>query len=147
MNVCIPTIESTGLQDTVAGHFGSAPYFTVVNTENRSVRVIDNADTEHGHGGCAPAEKLLAEGISAVACGGMGRRALARLNEAGIRVFLSGAETPEGAVEQILSGTAEECTGENACAGSHGHGNGHGHGPGHGHAHEHEHGAGHGHAH
>ena len=121
MNICIPTAGAGGLNDTVYGHFGSAPYFTVVDTGNNTVSVIDNTNKEHGHGNCAPSADLVERGIDAVACGGMGRRALARLTEAGIRVFLTRAVTPAAAVQEIADGVAEECTSENACAGHHGH--------------------------
>ena len=122
MNICIPTAGPSGLNDTVYGHFGSAPYLTIIDTDTEAISVIDNSNKEHGHGSCAPAAELVERGVDAVACGGMGRRALARLNEAGIRVFISGAATPAEAMQQILTGNAEECGAEQACAGHHDHG-------------------------
>jgi len=126
MNICIPTAGPSGLNDTVYGHFGSAPYLTIIDTDTEAITVIDNSNKEHGHGNCAPAADLVERGVHAVACGGMGRRALARLNEAGIRVFLSGAATPAQAVQEIVTGGAQECGVEHACAGHHGAG-GHDH--------------------
>jgi predicted Fe-Mo cluster-binding NifX family protein len=119
MTLCIPTNGPLGLNDTVYGHFGSAPYFTVVDTDTNEITIIDNTDKQHGHGNCAPAEDLLARGVDAVAAGGMGRRALARFNAAGIRVFLTRAATPAEAVSEVVRGAAEECTPESACAGHH----------------------------
>ncbi|MFP4374141.1 MAG: NifB/NifX family molybdenum-iron cluster-binding protein [Spirochaetaceae bacterium] len=120
MNICIPTAGPSGLNDSVYGHFGSAPYFTIVDTDTHAVSVIDNSRKEHGHGNCAPSGELIERGVDAVVCGGMGRRALARFNEAGIRVFLSGAATPADAVQEVVAGIARECTTEEACAGHHG---------------------------
>lgn len=131
MTICIPTAGASGLNDTVYGHFGSAPYFTIIDADTEAVSVIDNSNREHGHGNCAPSAELVERGVHAVACGGMGRRALARLNEAGIRVFLSGAATPAEAVREILTGSTQECGVEHACAGHHG---------SHGHDHHHDHG-------
>ncbi|NBF41600.1 MAG: hypothetical protein GVY14_14425 [Spirochaetes bacterium] len=128
MNICIPTAGHSGLNDTVYGHFGSAPYLTIIDTESEAISVIDNSNKEHGHGNCAPAAELVGRGVHAVACGGMGRRALARLNEAGIRVFLSGAATPAEAVQEIVTGSAQECGIEHACAGHHGSDDHHDHG-------------------
>ncbi len=126
MNICIPTAGPSGLNDTVYGHFGSAPYLTIIDTDSEAISVIDNSNKEHGHGNCAPSAELVERGVHAVACGGMGRRALARLNEAGIRVFLSGAATPAEAVQEIVTGSAQECGAEHACAGHQGAG-GHDH--------------------
>jgi len=137
MNICVPTAGPSGLNDTVYGHFGSAPYFTIIDTETEAISVIDNSNKEHEHGNCAPSDDLVERGVDAVVCGGMGRRALARLNEAGIRVFLSDAATPAHAVHEIATGTARECSAEQACAGHHGGGN---HGAGHDHDHHHGHG-------
>jgi len=120
MTICIPTAGPAGLTDTVYGHFGSAPYFTIVDTDSNHVSVVDRGSHEHEHGTCAPAADLIDGRVNAVACGGMGRKALARLTDAGIRVFLTRGSTPAAAVEEILTGVAEECTEEHACGG-HGH--------------------------
>jgi predicted Fe-Mo cluster-binding NifX family protein len=138
MKICIPTEGSSGLNDTVYGHFGHSPYLTVVDTERDEVSVSENRTGHNGHGSCTPAEELVARGVEAVATGGMGRRALSRLNENGIRVFVTTARTPAEAVRDIVSGAAEECTPEAACAGRHGGQGGHGGEHGHGH---HHHGA------
>lgn len=121
MNICIPTAGPSGLNDTLYGHFGSAPYFTIIDTDTEAISVVDNSNKEHGHGNCAPSAELVQRGVHAVACGGMGRRALARLNEAGIRVFLSGAATPAEAVQEIVTWNVQECSAEQACAGHHRH--------------------------
>lgn len=131
MNICIPTAGPSGLNDTVYGHFGSAPYLTIIETDTEAISVVDNSNKEHGHGNCAPSAELVERGVDAVACGGMGRRALARLNEAGIRVFLSGAATPAEAVREIVTGNAQECSADQACAGHH---------DSHDHDHHHDHG-------
>jgi predicted Fe-Mo cluster-binding NifX family protein len=93
---------------------------TVVDSESNELSVVDNRNKQHGHGTCAPAAELTQHRVDAVACGGMGRRALSRLNEAGIRVFLTNARTPAEAVKEITEGSAQECTPDTACAGHHG---------------------------
>ena len=52
MKLCIPTETNEGKSATVYGHFGSAPYFTIVDTEKDTVEVIDNANQHHAHGMC-----------------------------------------------------------------------------------------------
>lgn len=137
MNICIPTAGPSGLNDTVFGHFGSAPYFTIIDTGTEAISVVDNSNKEHGRGNCAPSADLVERGVDAVACGGMGRRALARLNEAGIRVYLSGATTPAEAVQEVMTGAAQECSADQACAGHHDHGHHQDHDHHHGHGHRH----------
>ena len=50
MKICIPTTDNNGLESRAHGHFGSAPYFAVVDTETGAVRVEANAGQRHRHG-------------------------------------------------------------------------------------------------
>ena len=43
MKICIPTETNQGNTAQVYGHFGSAPYFTIYDTEAKSLEVVDNA--------------------------------------------------------------------------------------------------------
>lgn len=42
MLACIPTEGSTGLDDVVCDHFGSAPCFTLYDSETEEVTVLEN---------------------------------------------------------------------------------------------------------
>jgi predicted Fe-Mo cluster-binding NifX family protein len=42
MLACIPTNGSAGLEDTVFDHFGSAPFFTLFDSETGEVTVLEN---------------------------------------------------------------------------------------------------------
>ncbi len=35
MKVCIPTSDDLGLKSAISGHFGGAPFFLIVDTDNR----------------------------------------------------------------------------------------------------------------
>ena len=71
MKICIPTRDERGLQAELSGHFGSAPFFTVVDTDSWECEVIPSGG--HGHGGsCAPTELIGSRKIDAVVCRGMG---------------------------------------------------------------------------
>lgn len=50
MLACIPTEDDTGLEARICGHFGSAPFFTLVDTESRAIRIVSNGNTHHAHG-------------------------------------------------------------------------------------------------
>lgn len=121
MKVCIPTQTNIGKQAQVHDHFGSAPYFTIYDVDQDICEIVDNSDRHHSHGACHPLGVLDGKGINAVVCSDMGRRAIERLNEGGIRAYRASETTVEDIVSQYRTGDLEEITAENACAhhGSH----------------------------
>jgi predicted Fe-Mo cluster-binding NifX family protein len=140
MKICVPTENDKGLDSTVYGHFGSAPFFAVTDTETDHVEVITNRERRHRHGECSPAERIGSRGIEAVVCGGMGKRAFQSLAGAGIDVFLSDAETVREAVSAVRDNKVRRLTAESACGGrghqhhgQHGSQDHHGHHGSHGH--------------
>jgi predicted Fe-Mo cluster-binding NifX family protein len=128
MKLCIPTEDSAGLDARVYEHFGSAPFFTVVDTDTEDIELVNNRDLAHPHGACNPVSSIESRAIDAVVCGGLGKRALARLQQAGFKVYLSQAGTVRDVVAEQRGGTLREATIEEACGG-HAHGHGQGHGP------------------
>jgi predicted Fe-Mo cluster-binding NifX family protein len=40
MRLCIPTIDDAGLDAQLSAHFGSAPYYTIVDTESEAFEVV-----------------------------------------------------------------------------------------------------------
>lgn len=128
MKLCIPTEDSAGLDARVYEHFGSAPFFTVVDTDTDKVELLSNQNLAHQHGHCNPVETIESQAIDAAVCGGLGKRALARLQQAGFKVYLSQARTVRDVVAEQRDGSLREATIEEACGG-HAHGHGQGHGP------------------
>jgi predicted Fe-Mo cluster-binding NifX family protein len=137
VNVCIPTLDDTGLTGKPSDHFGSAPYFTFVDTENGNLEVVRNGGEHHVHGACQPLRYLAKRPVDAILCRGLGRRAFARLRTEGIQVFV----TLEKDVSETLKALHEDrlrlLTSEEACHG-HGGGGGHGHSGGHGRGRRHQ---------
>ncbi len=115
MRICIPTETDLGKTAKVSGHFGSAPCFTVFDTETDAVEVIGNLDAHHAHGMCHPMGTLVDKGIDLVVCGGMGAGAIQKLNEAGIRVFRTVPGTVEEIIAQYRESRLAEMTPEDAC--------------------------------
>ena len=116
MKVCIPTETNEGKNAKVYGHFGSAPYFTIVDTEKDSVEVIGNANQHHSHGMCQPMNALMGKSIDAVVTGGMGGRAVMKLNEGGIKAYRAIPGSVTEIINQYVKGGLEEITIQNACA-------------------------------
>jgi ArsR family transcriptional regulator len=119
MKVCIPTETNEGLKARVYGHFGSAPFFTLVDLEGKSVEVIDNGNQAHAHGQCHPIASLQGREVEAVITGGMGLRAVQMFHDAGIKVFRAETGTVEDVVQEIAGARLKEITLDDAC-GHHG---------------------------
>ncbi len=116
MRICIPTETKDGKNAQVYGHFGSAPYFTIYDTDKDAVEIIDNSNQEHAHGMCNPLGSLTGKKIDAVVSGGMGMRAVQKINEGGIKAYRAVAGTVADIAAQFKKGGLEEITVDNACA-------------------------------
>ncbi len=127
MKLCIPSTNEAGLDARVSPHFGSAPWFTLVEAETGVVTALENAHARHEHGQCQPTAGLEGQGIGAVVCRGLGGRALARLEAAGMMVFATDAFTVRAAVDAFRESRLVRMTPAQACQG-HGHDHGHDHG-------------------
>jgi predicted Fe-Mo cluster-binding NifX family protein len=117
MRLCIPTDSNRGLDAAISGHFGSAPYFTLVESDTGSVEVVSNRHAHHAPGTCEAARGLPAHGVGAVVCLGLGRRALDGLRQIGIEVFVTEAGYARAALEAFRSGCVMALSSEEACRG------------------------------
>jgi predicted Fe-Mo cluster-binding NifX family protein len=117
MRICIPTHGDEGLGAEVAGHLGRAPFLTLVDTESGALDVIANAP--HQGGQCRPAAPLEGRGVDAIVCLGVGRRALATLETAGIRVLTTRASRVDEVLLALRAGAVREMSARDACAGHH----------------------------
>ncbi|MFH1688326.1 MAG: NifB/NifX family molybdenum-iron cluster-binding protein [bacterium] len=101
MLVCIPSQGKAGLDDQVSEHFGSSPYFSLYDTTTDELTVLENRNAHHSHGTCHPMNQLAGQHIDAVACSGMGRRAIEALSVEGIKVYQSRPGTVAEVVEAM----------------------------------------------
>jgi predicted Fe-Mo cluster-binding NifX family protein len=115
MKICIPTETQEGKQAKVYGHFGSAPYFTIYDTEKNTVEIIKNDNEHHSHGMCQPMSALTGKNIDAVVCGGMGARAVQKLSEGGVETYRAVPGTVADIVGQFSKGSLEVITVDNSC--------------------------------
>ena len=155
MNICIPSQDDRGLESEVHDHFGSAPWFTIVNTENDQAKPVRNPSCHQSVGSCHHIDMLRAKNVAVVVSSGMGRRAWSSLSEAGITVLAAPAWGVKEIMAAVKEGDAPPLALESACSGGHEHHDGHGHGhglgrglgQGRGHGHGHGHGCSHDHGH
>lgn len=87
MKVAFPSTQDQGLTSAVFSHFGSAPFFIIVDTADDSHVSIGNCDLHHQHGQCQPLAALGGKAVDAVVVGGIGQGALNRLRGAGVDVY------------------------------------------------------------
>jgi len=119
MKICIPTESGEGKTASVFGHFGSAPYFTIYDTDTLALEIVENGNSHHEHGACNPVAALQGRAVDVVVTGGMGARAVMMLNAQGIKVFRAVSGTVATIIGNFSSQELEELTVNNACA-SHG---------------------------
>ena len=115
MKICIPTETNEGKSAKVYDHFGSAPYFTIYDTEKDDYETIDTSNQHHIHGTCNPIDALNGKGIDAVVCNGMGKRAVQKLNDAGIRAYIASGANVREVIDKYQANELEEMTMDNAC--------------------------------
>ena len=99
MKMCLPISKNEGLNSPVCEHFGSAPFFMVVDTDTLDHKAITNTNQHHAHGMCQPLKALGGREVDAVAVGGIGMGALMKLQAQGVRVF----RVTEGTVGDNIS--------------------------------------------
>ena len=127
MKVCIPTMDDRGREGMPSDHFGSAPFFTFVDTETGEYEPIRNGGAGHVHGSCQPLKFLGTRPVDAVIVRGLGRRAFSRLADAGVEVFVTLEANAGETIAAFKDGRLKRLTSDEAC---HGHdGGGRGHGP------------------
>ncbi len=101
MKICFPTETLEGMNSIVFAHFGSAPGFVIVDTENLTVEEIRNGDLHHDHGMCQPLKALGGRPVDAVAVAGIGMGALMKLQAQGIAVYRAGQGTVRENIDLI----------------------------------------------
>ncbi|MEG0855981.1 MAG: NifB/NifX family molybdenum-iron cluster-binding protein [Terrisporobacter sp.] len=115
MKVCIPVSENKGIGSKPYNHFGSAPLFLIVDSENEELRTINNGDLDHDHGKCQPLKALEGQMVDVVLVRGIGAGAIVKLNSMGTKVF----KAMEGDIAENLNLLKEnklmEFTVENGC--------------------------------
>jgi predicted Fe-Mo cluster-binding NifX family protein len=137
MKLCIPTDSDLGMDARVASHFGTAPFFTMVDLGTDEVRPIRNPSCGHHPGECHHVDILQAHHVQVLCCAGIGRHALEGVERAGIRVLAPTQSTVREIAEAIRRGEVEPMTIANVCS-SHGDAEG-GHHCRHRHRHQHQH--------
>ncbi|MBU0970599.1 MAG: diguanylate cyclase [Proteobacteria bacterium] len=117
MKICFPVESDNGLESEIFGHFGSAPFFVVFDTTDKTPYTINNQDLGHVHGMCNPLKALNGKRVDAIVVGGIGGGAIHKLNEMGIAVYKALSGTIQENIGFFEQKQLSEMTLDHACGG------------------------------
>jgi predicted Fe-Mo cluster-binding NifX family protein len=120
MKVGFAVAVNEGLESTVYDHFGSAPAFLIIDTDQQQVGAVDNSNAEHSHGNCNPMAKLGGTQIDALVVGGIGAGAIMKLNMMGVKIYRAGAPKVRENIDLLLGSKLQEITANDSCGGHQG---------------------------
>ena len=126
MKVVFPSNSQLGLTGSVYNHFGSAPFFVLVDTETDDYEVMVNLDKDHSHGNCQPLKAMGSATVDVVVVGGIGDGALKKLVNSGLDVFRAVEGTVQTNLKLLKEKKLEKFTSKLTCM-AHGSGGGCGH--------------------
>ena len=115
MRICIPIQTDDGMSAMVNGHFGTAPYFLIYDSDADAFEVIANAEEHHNHGRCSPMNIVKAQNVDTLVCVGMGVRAVQQLHIAGLKVYKVEMMSAEDAIGKLTDGVLKEISIDDAC--------------------------------
>lgn len=119
MKIAFPTQKNIGIDSSVHSHFGSAPFFVVVDSDTGETETINNHDLNHTHGKCQPLAALGGKTVEAIATGGIGAGALQKLIAADVTAYRAIEGTVSENLALIKTGKLPEFSMEQTCAGHH----------------------------
>jgi predicted Fe-Mo cluster-binding NifX family protein len=117
VRLCIPIVRDEGLDSVISSHFGSAPFFMLVDTAAGTRAALANANVHHEHGRCNPLGLLSSEQLDGVVVRGIGHNALSRLRQAGLDVLRTDRETVGEALAAFEDGWLRPVLATHACGG------------------------------
>ena len=121
MKLCLPVTENNGIKSPVSEHFGSAPFFMIVDTDTLECTAITNTNSEHAHGMCQPLSVLSAYQFDGIVVGGIGTGALNKLRASNIKVFKTSQNNITETIKAYKENNLTEMTPETACTHHNGH--------------------------
>ena len=119
MKLLIPSESDKGLESIRSGHFGHAPYFTLVelNDQNEVISVESIKNIDHDVAGCGGViDFAISLGIDGVLAAGMGMRPLMRFTQQGVTVYADRTQPIVGeALKLFTEGNVGIMVPESAC--------------------------------
>jgi len=119
--IAIPVQKDAGLNSTVSAHFGKSRGFIVVDSNGENYHYLDTQSARQPHE-CAPIRALVQQGSRVLLCHSMGRGALSRSHEAGLRIHQTNSgRTITDTLENFRAGKCPDFPNSALCSHAHHH--------------------------
>jgi predicted Fe-Mo cluster-binding NifX family protein len=113
VKIIVPTADESGLNAQLAEHFGRAPYFAVVELDEKgevaSLKTMPN-EGEHAGGSGLTHDNILELQPNAIIVYGMGPRGLTGFQSAGVAVLRANANTVKEVIAAYKDDRLQELT-------------------------------------
>lgn len=114
----VPVVNDGGLDARVSGHFGRAPGFMTLWSDGSGATFHDSRSSRQASE-CAPVSMLSAEKVVCVAAKSMGKGALHRCHQAGLRIYQTQAASVRELLVEIRDGVLIDFPDEALCGHAH----------------------------
>jgi predicted Fe-Mo cluster-binding NifX family protein len=109
MLIAVTSLQNTGLESPVASHFGHAPFFTLLDIDEKfnimEVKVLENQMTGENHKPGMVPKMLMNQGVNMLITGALGQRAFEMFNSNNIAVVPNAMDiTVKTAYDEYLAG-------------------------------------------
>ena len=119
MRVAFPVTENRGMDSELNEHFGRAPDYLVVETDTEEAVSLSGGLPGHGSRGATAVDILTGAGVDALVLKGIGRRAVSRFEDLGIKLYYSRPGSVGENLKALKKGELEEVDYDSACGGKH----------------------------
>uniref|UniRef100_Q3AR31 Dinitrogenase iron-molybdenum cofactor biosynthesis domain-containing protein n=1 Tax=Chlorobium chlorochromatii (strain CaD3) TaxID=340177 RepID=Q3AR31_CHLCH len=117
-NILVPLTTANGRQSIVSEHFGSAPYFAVVESESGKCSIIENGGCHHPQGECSHGDVFAQHQATVLLCKGIGGRAASRVEASGVAIYVvPQANSLDEALQLLQNGSLQQFAAGDACRG------------------------------
>lgn len=106
MKIAIPSESSTGFDSIRSGHFGHAPYFTLVTyTDDMDIENVESIqNVDHDAVGCGGVIDFVSSlNVDGILTAGMGVPPFTRFTNQGVKVYSDTTEPNVGKVAQMFA--------------------------------------------
>jgi predicted Fe-Mo cluster-binding NifX family protein len=98
------------MESLIYGHFASAPFFLIIDTDSRQSSAVANCDPANPYAGCNPFSALCREQLDGIIVGGIGDESVRVMNICGFRVYQASSASIAENVALFESNTLPEVT-------------------------------------
>jgi predicted Fe-Mo cluster-binding NifX family protein len=110
--VIVPVSDKNGLNAKIAEHFGRAPFYAVIELDDRNIKNVETLENkgEHFGGQGHMHEHILEQKPNAIITYGMGPRGLIGFQESGVAVLKANADTVKDVIASYNEDKLQELT-------------------------------------